>query len=94
MGGKSAGKTTILHFLAAKLLQSHLAVYSECLFCAEWNGEFLLWSFEVVLILCDLFMKKALFYCCGCWISILTLHISLDERKFYNYMGLESIKIA
>ncbi|VDO32588.1 unnamed protein product [Brugia timori] len=39
VGNKSAGKTTILHFLAGKLLQSHLAVYSECLYCSEWNGK-------------------------------------------------------
>lgn len=41
VGNKSAGKTTILHLLAEKLLHSHLAVYSECLYCSEWNSEFL-----------------------------------------------------
>ncbi|VDK66111.1 unnamed protein product [Onchocerca ochengi] len=39
VGNKSAGKTTILHFLAEKLLHSHLAVYSECLYCSDWNGK-------------------------------------------------------
>uniref|UniRef100_A0AAF5PKB5 Peroxisomal ATPase PEX1 n=2 Tax=Wuchereria bancrofti TaxID=6293 RepID=A0AAF5PKB5_WUCBA len=39
VGNKSTGKTTILHFLAGKLLQSYLAVYSECLYCSEWNGK-------------------------------------------------------
>ncbi|KAM3728529.1 Peroxisomal ATPase PEX1 [Dirofilaria immitis] len=39
VGNKSAGKTTILQFLAEKLLHSHLAVYSECLHCSDWNGK-------------------------------------------------------
>ncbi|VDP19927.1 unnamed protein product [Onchocerca flexuosa] len=39
VGNKSAGKTTILHFLAEKLLHSHLVVYSECLYCSDWNGK-------------------------------------------------------
>ncbi|CAG9540984.1 unnamed protein product [Cercopithifilaria johnstoni] len=39
VGNKSAGKTTILHLLAEKLLRSRLAVYSECLYCSEWNGK-------------------------------------------------------
>ncbi|VDK78668.1 unnamed protein product [Litomosoides sigmodontis] len=39
VGNKSAGKTTILHLLAEKLLHSHFAVYSECLYCSEWNGK-------------------------------------------------------
>ncbi|VBB25768.1 unnamed protein product [Acanthocheilonema viteae] len=39
VGNKSTGKTTILHLLAERLLHSHLAVYSECLYCFEWNGK-------------------------------------------------------
>uniref|UniRef100_A0A915Q0B2 ATPase AAA-type core domain-containing protein n=1 Tax=Setaria digitata TaxID=48799 RepID=A0A915Q0B2_9BILA len=39
VGNKSVGKTTILHLLAEKLFRSHLAVYSEYLYCSDWSGK-------------------------------------------------------